>query len=255
MTPTASERRLGVMQKSVVNCGFCLKDTDIHALETSLDVKFSVIVSSIIPPTSQYSGKYCSLNKCTVDMLTNVSTLACITSDKWNSFLTLAAQAELKEPLSTFTVATPAVADHGEMFAQWSLIKELTQPWIWCKNSNGEVAQVRKPHQLRAYHAWAVPSSAPLMSPIATGEGPLFAIPGCAGLNLCFSSKIAGTRAEILTDTGAGGDYVSQAFCQTNGIAYVQLAEPQPLELGDRTSRAQIVGAQCLWSSKSGVHV
>ena len=205
-----------------------LRDDHVRELENLLDLKFSCVVSSLKHPTSNYRTKQCSLNECTVEKLANGNTLAMIASNEWPQFLAMATTAQEQAPFSTFTVVTPTVGAHASVFSDWHMVKEWNQPWIWTADASQSLEHKRSRHNIRVYHSWAVP---PNVQPDTTFDAdPLFAIPGYSGLNLCFAGTIRGADAEILTDTGASDNYLSEAYCKANAIPFEALAEPEALQ-------------------------
>ena len=224
-----------------VDFGFLLRDDHIADVEKLLDLKFSCVVSSLTHPTSNFRTKTRSLKDCKVEHFANGNTLAIVGSNEWSNFLTLAAAAQEQSPLSTFTVVTPTVGAHANVFSGWNVVKEWNQPWIWKSDVSKSLENTRSKHNIRVYHSWAIPPDTPTGT--VWDADPLFAIPGYTGLNLCFSGTLRGADAEILTDTGASDNYLSEAYCKANAIPYEALAEPEALQLGDNTSKTNIVGS------------
>ena len=221
---------------------FCLPDAIISELEKQLQLRFSLILTSVLQTDSTYASLKVSPNGCTVQDLKNKSTLIMVPTNQWYHILSLAVTAQEQAPLSTFTVVVPKTEHTTLDFSAWQLVRELTD--VWVRTGEEEKAwRVRK--SLQVYHAWAIPptiSSDSHNTAQTADSDPYCALPGYNRPGLCFSCKIAGAPGEVLIDTGAKANFISEKYCRTQGISFSS-ADGESITLGDATSSTPVVGS------------
>ena len=226
---------------------FMLRDFDISVLEKRLMANFHTIISPFIADDSIYAPLWCPLGSDKSKRMRNKHVLLVGNERDAHQYLEWATEALKTAPLTMLTIVVRSSPKTEETFDGWRLAAEWKGHNVVQRRADGSTRHQRLKGWLRAWHAWPFPpeTQAPygfaMTAAAERNYAALFALPKYTGLNLCFAGKISKCLAEILFDTGATDNFISEKFCRLNGIAF-RGHDPIPLALADNSSKAAVVG-------------